>query len=252
MADDTRREGRPEAHLDALLRRAARHFPYPPAPAPAKTIRAARPLTPRWAWAGAALALLIAASLSVPEVRAGLLRLLAIGGVTIQLEAPTPTPPRAGTPAPTPTLLPSLMDLEGETTVEAAQAGLGVTIPLPAHPPDLGQPDHVFLQDFGGPMAVLVWLDDARPGRVRLSLHLLTCEVCATKSDPVTIDTTRVNGRPAVWTAGPYLLHLEGRGLDLHRLIDGHVLIWTDGGLTYRLETELSMDEAVLIAESLR
>jgi hypothetical protein len=36
------------------------------------------------------------------------------------------------------------------------------------------------------------------------------------------------------------------------RLIDGHVLIWTDGNLTYRLETDLSLEEALKVAESLQ
>jgi hypothetical protein len=36
------------------------------------------------------------------------------------------------------------------------------------------------------------------------------------------------------------------------RLVEGHVLIWADGSLTYRLETELPLDEALRIAESLR
>jgi hypothetical protein len=38
---------------------------------------------------------------------------------------------------------------------------------------------------------------------------------------------------------------------DQRRLVSGHVLIWEEDGLTYRLETDLSMEEAVAIAESL-
>lgn len=33
---------------------------------------------------------------------------------------------------------------------------------------------------------------------------------------------------------------------------NGHVLIWTIGDVTYRLESELSIEEAVKIAESVR
>jgi hypothetical protein len=40
--------------------------------------------------------------------------------------------------------------------------------------------------------------------------------------------------------------------MDLRRLIDGRVLIWEQGSITYRLETDLEMDEAVKIAESLK
>jgi hypothetical protein len=34
--------------------------------------------------------------------------------------------------------------------------------------------------------------------------------------------------------------------------VDGHVLIWTEGAITYRLETALPESEAIRIAESLR
>jgi hypothetical protein len=55
-----------------------------------------------------------------------------------------------------------------------------------------------------------------------------------------------------VWAEGPYLLQLSGGDIDLRRLVEGHVLIWTDGPITYRLETDLTLDEAVRIAESLK
>lgn len=35
-------------------------------------------------------------------------------------------------------------------------------------------------------------------------------------------------------------------------LVEGHVLIWAAGGVTYCLETRLDMEAAVQIAESLR
>ena len=36
------------------------------------------------------------------------------------------------------------------------------------------------------------------------------------------------------------------------RMIDGHVLIWEENKITYRLETDLELDEAIRIAESLQ
>ena len=61
-----------------------------------------------------------------------------------------------------------------------------------------------------------------------------------------------VGGRPALWTEGPYILQLQNGDLDFRRLIEGHVLIWVEGGVTYRLETGLPLEEAVKIAESLK
>ena len=272
----------PVDRWEARLRATAGVLPYPSTPDVAGAVRrrlaadSARPAQrpfftrrPRWAWAIAIVVLLVAGLLAVPEVRAGLLQFLRIGAVRIFLAPPTPTPSEAGvivtalpatgalpvttaTPRPTPTLAASLIDLGGETTLEEARARFGFPIALPAYPSGLGPPDRVFLQNFGGPMVVLVWLDPAQPERVRLSLHLLTCDVCATKGEPPVIQTTSVNGQPAVWTEGPYMLQLSNGEIDLRRMIEGHVLIWADGPITYRLETDVSLDEAVKIAESLK
>jgi hypothetical protein len=65
------------------------------------------------------------------------------------------------------------------------------------------------------------------------------------------IDKTTVNGERAVWTSGPYPIILTNGAIQFERLITGHVLIWADTDVTYRLETGLSMEEAVSIAESL-
>jgi hypothetical protein len=42
------------------------------------------------------------------------------------------------------------------------------------------------------------------------------------------------------------------RELKLRYLVQGHVLIWAEGGLTYRLESGLLLEEALRIAESLQ
>ena len=61
-----------------------------------------------------------------------------------------------------------------------------------------------------------------------------------------------VNGQRAIWTVGPYPLRLYNGDIEFTRLIKGHVLIWQEGDITYRLETDLSLEEAVKIAESLQ
>ena len=272
--------GQPVDRWEARLRATASVLPYPstpdvagavrrrlrPEPGDAEPARPAGVRRPQLAWAIAILAIVLASLLAVPQVRAALLEFLRIGAVRIYLVAPTPTAtPKApapvstgapflptATPRPTATLLPSLLDLAGETTFEKAQARFGSTIPLPAYPADLRPPDHVFAQDFGGPVVVLVWMEPQRPDRVRLSLHLLACEVCATKAEPTVIQTTSVNGQPAVWTEGPYLIRLSNGNTEMRRLIEGHVLIWTNGPITYRLETDLPLEEAVRIAESVK
>ncbi|MBE7553936.1 MAG: hypothetical protein HS126_22960 [Anaerolineales bacterium] len=260
---------------EARLQQLARRFPYPATPDVTSIVRAqlaegSRPklgLPPRrLAWAALLVLLILAGLLAVPQVRAALVEYLQIGAVRIFLveptQTPTPTPaaaslkerPLTPTPRPSPTPLPSLLDLAGATTLAQAQAQVDFPIRLPAYPANLGEPDWVFLQDFDGPLVVLVWAKPDQPNQVQFSLHMLGPGTFAGKGPPVTVQETTVNGQRAYWTEGPYLLQIRRNNRtenDVRRLIDGHVLVWTEAEITYRLETDLSLEEAVKIAESL-
>lgn len=148
---------------------------------------------------------------------------------------------------------PSLDDLAGETTLEAAQKWFGYPLRLPTYPPDLGSPDRVFKQDLGGRAVLMVWVDPQEPDSIRLDLLVLSSGAFASKGGPEVIQETRVSGRPAVWTEGRHFLHLGGsryQGVTL--VVEGSILIWEEGDLTYRLETDLPIEEAVKVAESLK
>ncbi len=281
----------PEPHWQAQLAVVARALPYPPTPNLAAGLAGARgpgrdrllsrppAVSPRLvrglAWSVAAVVLALAVLLAIPATRASLLEFLQIGSVRIffvatetPLPAPTATLAAAGTPAPsatprptrtpTPTPLLSVLDIAGQTTFAQAHDRVPFNLRLPAYPPDLGEPDIAFVQDLGGPAAVLVWLAPGDPSRVRLTLHFLTSAAVADKMldnggprTPPSVETTSVNGRPAVWTTGPYVLFTRSGNLKEYRLIEGHVLIWTDGTLSYRLETSMSREDAVRTAESM-
>ena len=46
------------------------------------------------------------------------------------------------------------------------------------------------------------------------------------------LERTEVGGAMAYWAEGPYMLAFHGeRGLKLRYLVQGHVLIWAEGGL---------------------
>jgi hypothetical protein len=66
------------------------------------------------------------------------------------------------------------------------------------------------------------------------------------------IEETEINGQSAIWATGPYPLVLSNGEIELTRLINGQVLLWVDDEVTYRLETDFSLEEAVKIAESLQ
>ncbi|GAB4416247.1 MAG: hypothetical protein Fur0044_11540 [Anaerolineae bacterium] len=253
---------------EARLRDAARAFPYPPTPPIAGAVRAqlaqeagqkaGLPVSRRLVWAALIVLLILGGLLAVPQVRAKVVEFLQIGAIRIFLVEPTPTStplPSTATAQPTPTPIASVLDLAGETTLAEASQQVDFPIRLPTYPADLGQPDAVFVQELGGPVVVLVWLDEADPSRVRLSLHQLGPGTFGEKGDPGRVEETTVNGRRAIWAKGPYILqfrHGSRVDYDLRRLVEGRVLIWTEGGITYRLETDLSLAEAVQIAESLR
>ncbi len=137
-------------------------------------------------------------------------------------------------------------------TLEEAQKAVPYPILLPSYPPDLGLPDRIFVQEAEGKMTILVWIDPQQPDQVLMSLHLIPPGSWAIdKFDPALVQETTVNGRRAIWAVGPYPLRLRNSDIQFTRLIEGHVLIWTNNDMTYRLETDLSLEEAVKIAESL-
>jgi hypothetical protein len=143
--------------------------------------------------------------------------------------------------------------LFGATSLDEASRQVPFVIQLPEYPVGLGEPDHVYLQDQEGEVLVLVWLDPEQPDQVRMSLHLFTeGSMTGEKFQPRVVWETQLNGVPAVWAEGPYVLKLSNGFYEHIRLIEGHVLIWEVDGITYRLETDQSLEEAVRIGESLK
>ncbi len=293
-----------DAAWEATVAAAAAAFSYPPTPDISGTVarrlasgRAGRPsanaAARRNGWVFgllAALAILLAGLLMVPQVRAAVVDVLRIGAVRIFLVAPTPSPApsptaaspgqavpgpgsaapsggvaRSQTPAPpatpvrpalappaTATPLASVLDLAGETTLVDAQQAVTFTLRLPTYPPELGAPDHVFVQDVIGPFVVLVWTQPGQPETPWLSLYEMSPASYVAKIAPTVIQQTDVNGRPAIWATGPYFLVGRNGETAVRRVVEGQALIWTEGGVTYRLETDLSLSEARRIGESLR
>jgi hypothetical protein len=269
-------DDRKQKILEDDLRQWSQAFPYPPTPDIADAV--IRKLNdgnhrigfPRWrlVW-GSLIILLLITLASVPQVRAQVLEFLQIGAVRIFLREPAPTSThtemgassQAGendfqlvtaTPLPPISSYPSISDLAGETTLEKARGEIKFPIRLPTYPSDLGQPDRVFLQDLGGPAVLLLWMEPGQPERITMNLLIMGPGSFAQKGRPTIIMETTVNGKAAIWTEGSHFLHLDGSMYQTVPLVvDGHILIWENEGLTYRLETDLTIDQAVKIAETL-
>ncbi|MFO7681274.1 MAG: hypothetical protein R6X34_14595 [Chloroflexota bacterium] len=232
------------------VRETAVAFPYPPTPDLTDGVRSRLTVRQRaaprrsLAWAITLLLLLAAALFSVPQVRATVAEMFRLGAITF-VERPQP----AAGPAAAATL-PPLTDaiLAALTPLSLPEARDQLTAPLrlPSYPANLGLPDDVYAS---GETAVFLWRDSQQPATVRLSLYHIEVETFATKAVEM-VQATAVNGREAFWVEGGHLFLADGR-YEPWLFVEGRVLIWWEGDVTYRLEGAASLDEAIRIAESL-
>jgi len=223
-----------EERLEGRLKKLATNFKYPRTPNFASDLgkRDARPGRFDWRLALPIAAVIVAVVvvLAVPPVRAALVEVFGLGSVEIVLGEPTPTVERVE------------ISLPGETTLESAREVSVVPILLP---PRLGSPDQVFVLSRVGNTVVLAWEDEG------IALYVIPPGPLVQKLSPENVEQTLVNGRPAIWTSGDHFLELVENDPDQLVFVTEHVLVWTEDDVTYRLETNLPLIDAILIAESL-
>lgn len=256
------------------LAETARAYEYPPTPDLVTAWRranapAARPAPqPRRAssWAvglAVLLAVLALGVLAVPQSRAAVLAFVArIGAIRVFVDETQPVatatalpvivPPQTATPA-APTLVPLalLAAVPGEAVPleELAEAA-----PFPVRlPPDdtaWGAPDSAVLHPWlGTTLVTLVWERDGRPV---LTLTQTDIPQLAVKmAGEGQVEAVTVGGHDGMWIQGPHTLQLPIDGGPDRAEIAGNVLIWSDGIMTYRIEGDISRDDAVSMAESL-
>lgn len=249
---------------DGDIARRARAFVYPPTPDLAANVRRQLELEdtqpPPYRWIPSRVAVTVVMLVvvllgtliwTVPQAQAFARALFRLGAVEIVVATPVPRP--------TATIVPHWQsNLVGQTTLDVAQRQAGFLLRLPRYPADLGLPDQVYLQDEGGKAVILVWLDPHHPDQVRFSLYELSSDIFIQKLLPSTaiLQHTSVNGRDALWVNAPHVAaYRDSSGVIRYEsrwLVAGNALIWTEGSITYRLETTLPLDEARTIAESLQ
>jgi hypothetical protein len=250
--------------LEQLLRQTATDLrdEFPPTPPIAMSVRRevqhrrTAPVTRlrvlRLARAAALAAAVFAAILLLsPDVREAVARFFGLETVRIERIATVPAPTTQPTIQQTiqQTIQPT-PELAGLTSLSQARAKVRFNIRLPGYPPGIGQPRRVYVQDFeSGQQVILVYPDFA----------LFQSEgVIYGKGGGggTLIQETTVAGEYALWLSGsPHLVQIQNPDGSYRegsaRLVDGNVLAWQAGGITYRLETQRSLDEAMRIAESL-
>lgn len=232
----------------------AKQFPYPETPdlragvfARVTSGAAGPAFIRRLAWG--MLALLLVASLVtavVPAARAALVEVIQMGSIRLRL-GPDATNAQAGQGIEI-TWPP---DFAGKTTLAEARQSFPYPVRLPSPSTGLGDPDLVFAPDAPAESVILIWLSP--DGRMpRLALFELAPSAVYKKQSMTVVERTEVAGQPAIWASGPYLVEIQDGDLAERRLIEGNVLIWSVGELTYRLETGASLPQAVSIAEELK
>lgn len=217
------------------------------------------PERPIWArervlWAAAvALLVALAATLVVPGPRHAVARWLGIGSVTVTYTDRVPAAVGRTYDLGTPTSL-------ARAIQRADAAGWRLAAPSAA-----GGPARAFVGRPAGAVN-LTWAPSAELPEIGDSgIGLLLTEIpAATDAGGVakmatrgsTIQLVRVGDEAAYWIAGqPHevvLTDAEGDILHDSSRLAGNTLIWTDGDVTYRLESALDRDEAVDLASTLR
>ncbi|MBQ1047362.1 hypothetical protein KBX50_02535 [Micromonospora sp. C51] len=199
----------------------------------------------RWRYAlAAALAALLVAALppgraALADAMAGLLR---FAGVTIST-SPDRTPP-TGVPSPPP----------GQRTTTLDEARRLVRFPIRT-PTVLGPPEQTLLADPDGTGGYRVASLLYRAGTLRL-------DTFDGRLDPVFFkqaggsdaEWTQVGAGEAIWLRGPHpvsYVDRDGVVRQASARLAAATLIWADSGVTYRLEGDLTMAEAVAIATTL-
>jgi hypothetical protein len=189
---------------------------------------------------------------------------LGLPGIRIIFGGPTPPPSAIASPSPGASLgtVGQSLALGTRLPLDDAARIAGLDLVLPTDPA-IGPPDAAYL--LAGRVA-LVWSE--RPGLPpdpSNGIGLLLSEFRGTvdegyyrkqlESDGVVTPVT-VNGAPGYWISGPphFFVYVDERGEtvdDTHRMV-GDTLVWADGDVTYRLESQLGMEDAIRLAESLR
>ena len=169
--------------------------------------------------------------------------------------SPSPGGPGAGM---------ELGDPVSPTDPAALDAQAGFQIRWPADP-RAGPPDAAYVDDSRHGQVSLVWSARAGlPATLEPGVGLLMTEFVGSVDDSyytklagsgTTVDAVLVGGRRGFWLAGdPHFFFYTGPGgvvQDDRRWV-GDVLIWSDGDVTYRLESGLGREATIQIAESVR
>jgi hypothetical protein len=145
-------------------------------------------------------------------------------------------------------------------SLEAAEATLGRPIRLPTYPEEM-TPERVLLQDFGQVKAAVLFFE--HPDGTRFALFETNAGVgkglpAVGKgiADEAHAEPVSGLGSEAYWLTGLRIVQyydLEGSVIqDSVRATDVNTLLWGEDGYVFRIEADLTQEEVINIAKSLR
>jgi hypothetical protein len=222
------------------------------------------PTRPWWRPARRALILALAALLALAAI-AGAIG-LGLPGLHLSLVEPSTAPPTFDpSRSPAPGAPGSALGLGTPVSLEAAAVLVGRPIPLPGDPA-VGPPDAVYVDTTRANQVALVWRDredlphsqEPGVGLVLMAFDGLAEDTYYQKmlGSDSTVEPVTVAGHRGLWIEGAahffFYKRPSGEFVDDPRRWVGDALVWSDGVMTYRLETALGKAAAIRIAESLR
>jgi hypothetical protein len=204
---------------------------------------------PAWQVAVAVGAVLVAVVMAVPPARSAVLDLLGFGSVKIERGEPRPSE------------FGSDLSLGEPVTLSAARRRAGFPVLVPAA---VGRPDAVYVDAGPPPRVDLVYR--SRPGlQGSAGVGLLVTEFRAmatpliekTIGSATDIERLTVGGDPAFFITGAdhgfaYMSEDGQATFETQRLAGPTLLVERDDGILLRVEGELTQEEAVRIAQSVR
>lgn len=262
-----------EADLEQMMSTLGNEFEYPPTPDLATSVGARlrreeqRP-APVSIWdritalrdrpAVAALLAVILLSLviaAVPPTRSAVADWLGIRGVVIVEQTATPSAPLA-----------TGLNLGAPVTLADARDRADYRVRMPDLP-RYADPDEVYVSAYpeGGQVAMVYRAGDSLPRAAETGVGLLFTQFRGDLNPnafgkgvgpDTTIERVTVGDSEGLWISGEahvfYYTDDTGASLSEHIRLAGNTLLWQSGDLTLRIESALTKDEAIRIAESVR
>jgi hypothetical protein len=249
--------------LEHMLATLPRRVEFPPTPDIAARIAADLPerhaplLRRRTTWYAIAAVVLALAVLTtaLPGPRRAIADFLGLPGIRIEFG------PSSGSDE-SPTEIGTTILFGERLSLAEAQDAASFSVLLPQRQ---GEPDEVYLRrdDDGTVVSMLYRAGDGLPQIGTTGVGMLLMEFRSTTQTPDiakramgdgTFVVTSVDGRDAFWITNGQLIVAPpdlGEAQPAFSRRSGNVLIWSDGQVTYRLETMLDLDAALRIAGSL-